>query len=126
MCAENKADEVVYSVIICLVYLALALIGMTMIKLGHGGAKGIKIPVVGFISIKLIIGLFFYVFSFLLFVFFVSKMKISVVLPIISGVNCALTAVIGVLVFKESVTILQIFGIAFIAIGTVLVGMFKK
>ena len=122
----KKMSEFIYTVSVCSLYLALGLFGMTLIKFGHESINGVKIPVLGVVSLKLIIGMFFYAISFLVFVFFVSKMRIAVVVPIISGLHCALTAVIGILIFKERITVWQIIGIVMIVVGTLLVGMLKK
>ena len=119
-------SDIVYILLVSTVYLAFALSGMTMIKMGHDSVNGIKIPLIGMISIKTMIGIILYGLGFLVFVFFVSKLKVSVVIPVVSGIYSGVVAVIGVLVFREKLTIGQIIGIVLVVLGTIVVGVFKE
>ena len=119
-------SEFLYLFLICFLYLFSALSGMTLIKLGHESVSGLKIPLLGFMSFKVIIGMFLYATSFLIFVFFISKMKISVVVPIVSGLYCIFVMAIGILIFKEKITVWQMIGVVLISLGTVIVGVLKK
>lgn len=122
----KKVSDIVYILLVSTVYLAFALSGMTMIKMGHDSVNGIKIPLIGMISIKTMIGIILYGLGFLVFVFFVSKLKVSVVIPVVSGIYSGVVAVIGVLVFREKLTIGQIIGIVLVVLGTIVVGVFKE
>lgn len=112
---------------ICAVYIIVALTGMTLIKSGYDMAPLFHVPLVGVgISLRTLVGVGLYGISFLIYMLFVSRMKISIAVPVVSGIYCALTAVVGFFVFNERMTAGQIAGIVLIVIGTVLVGVMKK
>ena len=115
------------TIMICLAYIAVALSGMTLIKAGYNSAPLLNVPFIGAgISLKTLCGILLYGISFLIFVFFVSRLKVSIIIPIVSGLHCALTVVVGMLVFHEQVSRGQIIGIAFIVAGTVMIGILEK
>ncbi len=116
----------ILNIIVCVLYLMFAVAGVTFIKSGHSAETFFKFPFGGLpLSGRTIIGILFYGISFLLFVFYVSKLKIGIAIPVISGLNCVAVVAIGYLVFKERITIGQFVGITLIVLGTVLVGVFK-
>lgn len=118
--------SLLYTIGISILYLVLSLVGMTLIKLGHADLRGITIPFLGVISTKLILGVVLYGLAFLVFTFFISKLEISVAIPIVSGIYCAFTVIIGMLIFGEKTTIGQIVGIFFVVTGIVLIGLYNK
>ncbi len=122
----NKVSDILYIFIICTIYLAFALSGMTMIKLGHDSLGGIKIPLLGMISMKMLLGIVLYGLGFLVFVFFVSRLKVSVVVPVVSGIYSGVVAIIGVAIFHEKLTFGQVVGIILVVLGTIVLGIFKK
>lgn len=60
-----------------------------------------------------------------MFTFYVSRLSIGIVLPILSGFASVIMVIIGYMIFKERITTGQFAGIALIVVGTVLVGIFK-
>ena len=121
-----KDRKMILSIIICGLYLFLAIMGMTLIKSGHEMDSLFSIPFINAsLSVRTIIGIVFYGLSFLVFTFYVSKLNIGIVVPTISGLNSVAVAIIGYMVFKENITPGQIVGIALIILGTVFVGVFK-
>lgn len=115
------------TLVICVIYLALSLVGMTLIKYGHQVKSNLVIPVLNInISWPLIFGMLFYGCSFLVFVFFVSTLKISIVMPIVSGVAGVLTVLIGCCIFSEKISVGQLIGITLVLTGTMIIGIFKN
>ncbi|MCR5473596.1 MAG: hypothetical protein K6F28_00180 [Lachnospiraceae bacterium] len=114
------------TIVLCGVYLLLAVAGMTFIKSGHNSESVINLSVIGAsLSVRTIMGIVFYGLSFMIFVFYVSKLNIGIVIPLISGLNSMAVVIIGYYIFKEQITIGQYIGIAFIILGTVLIGIYK-
>lgn len=121
-----KDNNMTSIIIICTLYLLLAVTGMTLIKIGHGSENLFSISAINIsISACSLLGVLFYGLSFLIFVFYISKLNIGIIIPVISGLNCVAIAIIGYKFFKESITTGQFVGISLIIIGTVLVGVFK-
>ncbi len=114
------------ALIICTIYLALALAGMIFIKMGHSDPPLFTIPVINIgVSSKLLLGAILYGLSFMVFTLFVSNLKISTTIPVVSAIYCILVACAGVVVFKESISVGQVIGIAIVIIGTVIIGVCK-
>ncbi len=118
--------ELTKIILICAVYLALSLSGMTMIKYGHQAPATITIPVIGIkLAWQIIAGIMMYGCSFLIFVLVISSLQISIVIPLVSGMASLFTTVVGLMLFKEKITPGQGVGIALVLIGTFLIGVFK-
>ena len=114
------------SVLYCTLYIILALLGFTFMKLGNESTPIWIIPMLNIgISVKLIIGVVLYGIAFIILTFYISKMNISIAIPIVSGIYIGLVSLVGVLVFGETVNIHQIIGILFIIAGTVMLGVIK-
>ena len=121
-----KDSKMMPKILICAVYLILAVIGMTFIKSGHETESFFSIPFFDVsLSVRTLIGILFYGFSFLVFTFYVSKLNIGIVVPVVSGLTCVAIVILGYFLFEEHITPGQFVGIAFIVLGTVLVGAFK-
>ncbi len=122
----RKDNIMISTILVCTLYLLLASVGMILIKSGHNTESIFIIPFINVsLSIRIIIGILFYGLSFLVFTFYISKLSIGIVLPILSGFNSVIFVVIGYLIFKEHITTGQFAGIALIVTGTVFVGIFK-
>jgi len=95
------------------IFLVLAILfevaGTTSMKLSEGFSR--LIP-----SILLFV---FYAASFVAVTFALEKIDISVAYAIWSGVGTALIAIVGILFFRETVTVLKIVSIILIIIGVV-------
>ena len=89
--------------------IALEVAGTTCMKLSEGFAK--LVP-----SILIFV---FYALSFTALTIALKTIDVSVVYAIWSGIGTALIATIGILYFKESVTILKFASIGLIIIGVV-------
>ena len=95
------------------VYLAIAIvsevIGTTNMKLSEGFTKTIP-------SILIFI---FYGISFTMLTFALKKLDISVAYAIWSGVGTALVVIIGILWFKEPMTVIKIASVGLIILGVI-------
>lgn len=69
----------------------------------------------------LFVGLLLYAVSFFLYVFILSRLQLHVVYPIAVGATLILITLASYLLLKETITIIQIVGIAAILIGVILV-----
>ena len=115
------------TILICAAYILSALSGMTLIKSGYTSTPLFQVPVANVgVSLKTLLGVLLYGISFSIYVLFVSRLKISIAIPVISGIHCALTVLVGMAIFHEHVSWVQMTGIACIIIGTVLVGVVEK
>ncbi len=94
-------------------YLAVAIVlevmGTTCMKLSEGFTR--LIPSVLVFS--------FYMVSFSFMILALKKMELGVVYAIWSGLGTAMIALIGIVWFQESVSLLKIVSIAFIVLGVV-------
>ena len=99
--------------IILTVAILLELSGTTCLKLSHGFTR--PLPSAGVVL--------FYLGSFYLMAQSLRTMEVGIVYVIWSGVGTALIAVVGVLVFGESVTAFKILGLLMIIGGTFLLRM---
>lgn len=133
ICLKNNLDNKGFSkckdmkdIFFCIAYMFLSLAGLTFIKMGG------QSPVLGFhvwhfvISIKTFIGIFFYGLSFLLYTFVISKMQLSIIIPLLTAINCIAIVIIGITIFKEVINLGQIIGISFVLIGVFVMGLFSK
>ena len=91
----------------------LELSGTTCLKLSHGFTR--LFPSIGVVC--------FYVGSFALMAQSLKTLEVGIVYAIWAGVGTALIAVVGVLAFGESVTVLKILGLLMIIGGTILLRM---
>jgi small multidrug resistance pump len=96
--------------------IAAEVIGTTALRLSEGFTKLLPsvVVVVGY-------GLAFYLLSLTL-----KELNIGVAYAIWAGVGTAVTALIGVVLFKEQLNLLSIVGIGMIIGGVVLLNLFSK
>lgn len=97
--------------------LALAIvvevIATSALKLSAGFTKPVPVAVV-------VVG---YLSAFYLLSLIVQKLDLSVVYAIWSGVGIALIAIIGIVVFKEQMTLVRLAGFALMIVGVVLLNL---
>lgn len=110
-----------------ILYVSIALAGVTLIKMGtQGGGKEIC-QIMGFrLTPKLIIGVLCYGISFLLYIVVISQMQISLAIPIAAAINSIGIVIIGLSVFHEHLAVGQTVGIIIVIIGTLVIGIFSK
>ena len=69
------------------------------------------------IHIVAIIGLVFYLISFLLYIIVLPKFNLTTILPIISAITSVGIYILSIIILKEPITIQKVIGAAIIAIG---------
>lgn len=100
--------------------------GMTLVKLG-GQDKNALIHVNTIVvSYKTLIGIFSYGLSFLIYTFVISRMQISLAIPVLSALNSCAMVIIGIAIFKEQLTHGQMVGIIIVSIGVLIIGVFSR
>jgi len=72
------------------------------------------------ISMKMLLALFFYLSSFILWTGIIARNDISLVVPFSSAIINVLSVIIGVFIFKEYLSIYKIIGILLAIFGVVL------
>jgi len=101
-------------------YLVLAILfevaGTTFMKISDGFSKTMP-------SIAMTI---FYLLSLTMLTFALKKFEVSTAYAIWSGLGVALITIIGVVLFKESLTFTKVFGIILIIIGVVALQLSAK
>lgn len=108
--------------IVCFMYCFFALTGILLIKYSNKDESLFEILGIG-INGKILLGIICYAVSFALFIFCISRMQISITLPILSAINSILVVVMGILFFREKLTPLQLWGIIIIIVGSFLVAI---
>lgn len=109
--------------ILCAIYIVVGILGMILIKIGASATPFLTIPKLGILVSRIsILGIICYGVSFCLYTFIISKMKVSLTIPVLAAINSSIIFLIGVSVFKEHVQTIQVIGIGLIIMGTFLVG----
>lgn len=109
--------------LLILVYLALTVGGLTLVKLGtHGNALLSRVDerFVWNIGLFTILGLFCYGLSFLLLMFLVSRYELSFIIPVTTALGQVLIFIVAVTIFKEQFTVLKLAAITLIVTGVLL------
>ncbi len=109
-------------------YILLAVTGMLLIKYGASDSAHTFFKISGLnisVSNELLLGIFCYGISFLLFVFVISKSKISIMIPVLSGLINVVVVIASIVIFKEQVIKQQMAGVFLIIVGVLLIGISK-
>lgn len=77
------------------------------------------------ISLKMLLGMVFYVCSFLLFTFIVPKFDLTYIYPVAAGILYVVITIAGVLFLKEKITMWQLVGLILILLGVVAINIKK-
>lgn len=106
-------------IILFMIYVCLSAGGLILFKLGSGDTvfsaslSTLHIE----LSLKMIAGIFCYAFSFVLWLFIVSKMQLSVAMPLSVGLVNLLVLLGSSIVLKENINVQQWIGVVIIVIG---------
>lgn len=123
---ERKVKTMI--IILFILYVILSSSGLVLFKLGSANPN-INISVLGItanFSIKSIIGILCYGFSFLLWMIIVSRMNLTVAMPLSIALVNTLVVVESCLLLKEKITITQGIGIFIIIFGVCVMTWGKK
>jgi len=110
-----------------IIYLLLTTGGMILFKYGSQDfTLGLTKSALSFnVSYLAVLGLVFYIGSFLLWLFILKEGDLSVIYPILSSLVIVLTTLAGIFLFGEEVTLMKIVGIAVILVGVICVNYGK-
>lgn len=114
-------------IIMFAIYCLLASSGLILFKLGSSNSNltlnlfGLKINY----SIKMLLGLMCYGFSFILWMIIVSKMNLTIAMPLSVAIVNTLVVVGSLLVLKEKITLTQGIGIFTVILGVCLITLKK-
>ena len=107
------------------IYVLLSASGLYLIKTGTESASfalennffSIQI------SLRLILGFIVYICSFLLSIYVISKMKLTIFYPTVTGVMLVLTCLLGYFFLKEHIGVPQLVGMTLILAGVILLNI---
>lgn len=106
-------------IIMFTLYVLLASSGLILFKLGSAN-NNLTLNIFGLsinYSIKMILGLLCYGFSFILWMLIVSKMNLTIAMPLSVAIVNTLVVVESCLVLKEKITLTQGIGIFIVILG---------
>ena len=114
-------------IIIFIVYIFFTTTGMLLIKIGGADASAQITSKLVSIQFKpvLILGLAFYVISFLIYIYLVQKANLSYIIPVSAGIVNIIAVLMGVFILKEEIRIQSIIGIALVLVGVTLMSISK-
>ena len=115
-------------VIMFVCYVILASSGLILFKLGSTN-NNLTLNIFGLsinYSIKMILGLLCYGFSFILWMLIVSKMNLTIAMPLSVAIVNTLVVVGSCLVLKEKITLTQGVGIFIVILGVCIMTWGKK
>ena len=112
--------------VIIAIYLLLSASGLILFKLGSeiGVAMSITNKIfslkIGFVSL---LGIVCYGCSFLIYLGLVSKLNLSYLVPVTTGIMYVIILVASAVIFKESISTHHIFGCVLVLAGVVLINL---
>lgn len=112
------------NILLIVLYLICSVGGQVLFKMGAN--KGISVMVKeGFfnceVNLMCIAGAISYVFSFLLFIFLLSKYNLSRINPILVGISYILSVMASVIILHEKVSVIHGIGISIIFVGVMVI-----
>lgn len=111
--------------LLLVLYLIFTTSGLVLMKLGNNaGTIAIDSGTLNFtINLISMLGLIFYIVSFLLFTKIVTTYDLSFILPILTGITQIISLIAALLIFKEQVTVHGFIGIAMVIIGIIVMNI---
>ena len=101
------------------IYVLLSSMGLVLFKLGTA-SSGFSILGIN-VTFKMLIGIFCYGFSFILWLYIVSKMNLTVAMPLSVALVNTMVIIESCLLLKEKLSLLQVIGIVAIIFGVVII-----
>ena len=115
-------------ILLFILYVVFATTGMLFIKMG-GTATSVQLSL-KLVSVQinplLLLGLFFYIVSFGLFVFLLQKANMNYIIPLAAGVTNIVAVIFGVFILKEKLQPISTIGIALVVIGITLMTIVRS
>ena len=114
-------------IFIIAIYLLFGVSGTTIIKYASRIHENAWFEIFGIsITLKFIIGILCYGISFLIFILMVSKLQISIVIPLVAALNSIAIIIIGIKLFGESINKGQMVGVLILVVGVFLTGYYTR
>ena len=110
-----------------ILYLLFTVGGLVFIKLGSEGVSvSLKAAQINMtLNLYIILGLIFYVISFLLWTVLLKGNKLSYIVPLTTGLSQVLILISSAMVFNERITAVKIIAVAIIIFGVILLNTQK-
>lgn len=111
-----------------ILYALLSSFGLFFLKLGAEQEFGVFFSKSSFsiqLNYKIILGLFFYIFSFLLSLYIMKEANLSIFYSVSTGLAYICVGILSVFVLKEPISVLQIAGMCSIFAGIVMMNLKK-
>ena len=108
-----------------ILYMLLSCTGLLLIKMG-GSTTKIALEESRFlvnVDLKFVLGLCFYIMSFLLFTYVIQKRNLSYIGPLGAGFINIITVAMGILFLHEKVSAIQMVGAGVVIVGIVLMNI---
>lgn len=126
LCKKKEDGHMKY--LLVALYLFLTVSGLVLYKYGANKGFGASLSG-GFFNLNLsvisIIGLLFYLISFLIYIFILPKFNLSFIMPLTSAISYVSIFILSILILKETVTLTGIIGAVVIGIGIVIINIGK-
>jgi len=115
------------NIVLFIIYVLLSSSGLVLFKLGTTNPNiSLNLFNINLLfSIKSIIGIFCYGFSFILWLIIVNRMNLTIAMPLSVALVNTLVIVESLLILNEKITILQGIGIFLIIVGVVMITLPK-
>ena len=122
---NGKTNMMLY--VLFVLYIVCSALGLLLIKAGGQDLSlGVQQGVFHLnINLKMLLGMVFYVCSFLLFTFIVPKFDLTYIYPVAAGILYVVITVVGILFLKEKLTMWQVAGLVLILLGVVAINIKK-
>lgn len=119
---KKKGNSMIY--LLFIVYVLCSSTGLVLFKLG---ATGNGLSIFGFtLTLKMFFGIMCYGFSFLLWLYIVSKTNLTIAMPLSVALVNTLVVVESCLFLKEKITFIQVLGIFIVIFGVIIMTAGRK
>lgn len=125
---ELRNKVTIGNMILIFCYMCFTVGGLVLFKLGSQKSLSVGVSngtLNASINLYVILGMFLYVCSFLVYLFLVSKFDLSYIMPLSTGLVAVMTIVAATVIFHETLTIIKIVGICMVIGGTILINIKK-
>lgn len=120
---EHKGRK---TMILIILYVLISASGLLLLKIGANHEFNVSISKEGFgikVNWQIILGMLFYICSFLVSLMAMKRINLSIFYPISSGLGYVVICIISYLVLKETISIKQFVGMVIILIGVVVINL---
>ena len=114
-------------IILSVIYAILTATALVLVRMSGGFEFSISNSMFNLkFTGQMIIGLVFYVVSFILYLFIIPRLTFTHTFPILNGATYMMIVMSGVFIFHEKITLQHAIGVALILSGIVVLGMIRN